>query len=79
MAEVKIAVGDEVRVHFHAPGAMRSYCEGVVHRMDVAMPEGALRSGAMAHVPSLREPQPEALRHELRERFTAAATARGST
>jgi hypothetical protein len=67
MAEVKIAVGDEVRVHFHSPGAMRSYCEG------------ALRSGAMAHVPSLREPQPEALRHELRERFTAAATARSLT
>ena len=35
MAEVKIAVGDEVRVHFHPPGAMKSYCEGVVSRVDV--------------------------------------------
>ena len=41
--------------------------------------QGALRSGAMVHAPSLRERQPEALRHELRERFAAAATARGST
>ena len=40
MAEVKIAVGDEVRVHFHPPGAMKSYCEGVVSRVDVTTPEG---------------------------------------
>ena len=40
MAEVKIAVGDEVRVHFHPPGAMKSYCEGVVSRVDVPTPEG---------------------------------------
>ena len=40
MAEVKIEVGDEVRVHFHPPGAMKSYCEGVVSRVDVPTPEG---------------------------------------
>ena len=40
MAEVRIAVGDEVRVHFHPPGAMKSYCEGVVSRVDVTTPEG---------------------------------------
>jgi len=40
MGELKIAVGDEVRVHFHPPGAMKSYCEGVVSRVDVTTPEG---------------------------------------
>ena len=40
MGEVTIAMGDEVRVHFHPPGAMRSYCEGVVSRVDVTTPEG---------------------------------------
>jgi hypothetical protein len=38
MAEVKFAVGDEVRVHFHPPGAMRGYCEGVVSRVNVTTP-----------------------------------------
>jgi hypothetical protein len=32
---MKIAVGDEVRVHFHPPGPMRSFSEGVVRRIDV--------------------------------------------
>jgi hypothetical protein len=36
----KIAVGDQVRVHFHPPGPMRSFSEGVVRRVDVAAPEG---------------------------------------
>jgi hypothetical protein len=35
-----IAVGDQVRVHFHPPGAMKSFSEGVVKRVDVAAPEG---------------------------------------
>jgi hypothetical protein len=37
---MKIAVGDEVRVHFHPPGSMKSFCEGVVSRVDVTAPEG---------------------------------------
>ncbi|WP_246529703.1 hypothetical protein [Microvirga zambiensis] len=40
MGKIEIAVGDEVRVHFHPPGAMRSYCEGVVSRTDITTPEG---------------------------------------
>ncbi len=41
-ASVKIAVGDEVRVHFHPPGQMTSFVEGVVSRVDVALPQGRL-------------------------------------
>ncbi|MBM1171651.1 hypothetical protein [Microvirga arabica] len=37
---MKIAVGDQVRVHFHPPGSMRSFCEGVVSRVDVTTREG---------------------------------------
>jgi hypothetical protein len=36
---MKIAIGDQVRVHFHPPGPMRSFCEGVVRRVDVTTPE----------------------------------------
>jgi hypothetical protein len=37
---MKIAVGDEVRVHFHPPGSMKSFSEGVVKRVDVSTPGG---------------------------------------
>lgn len=37
---MKIGVGDQVRVHFHSPGSMRSFAEGVVQRVDVTTPEG---------------------------------------
>ncbi len=37
---MKIAVGDEVRVHFHPPGPMQSFSEGVVTRVDVPSAEG---------------------------------------
>src|SRR3712207_6965999 len=36
---MKIAAGDQVRVHFHPPGSMRSFCEGVVSRVDVTTRE----------------------------------------
>jgi hypothetical protein len=37
---MKIKVGDKVRVHFHSPGPLRSFSEGVVRRVDVTTPEG---------------------------------------
>jgi hypothetical protein len=37
---MKIAVGDEVRVHFHLPGSMKSFSEGMVKRVDVTTPQG---------------------------------------
>ncbi|WP_153885405.1 hypothetical protein [Microvirga tunisiensis] len=37
---VKIEVGDQVRVHFHPPGPMKSFSEGVVSRVDVTAPQG---------------------------------------
>ena len=43
MAEVvttEVAIGDKVRVQFHPPNPMRSFCEGIVSRVDVASPEG---------------------------------------
>jgi hypothetical protein len=40
MAEVKIAVGDQVRVHLHPAGPWKSFSEGVVRRVDVKTPEG---------------------------------------
>ncbi|WP_262268645.1 hypothetical protein [Microvirga yunnanensis] len=36
----RLAVGDEVRVHFHPPGSWKSFSEGVVRRVDVTTPEG---------------------------------------
>ena len=38
MSEAKttrLAIGDEIRVHFHPPGAWKSFSEGVVRRVDV--------------------------------------------
>src|SRR5215212_3562185 len=37
---MKIAVGDEVRVHFHPPGSWKGFFEGVVRRVDVTSAEG---------------------------------------
>ncbi|MBM6581235.1 hypothetical protein ILT44_13650 [Microvirga sp. BT689] len=37
---MKIAVGDEVRVHFHPPGSWKSFFEGLVRRVDVPSAEG---------------------------------------
>src|SRR5918998_1208190 len=39
-SEMKIALGDQVRVHFHPPYPMQSFCEGVVSRIDVTTREG---------------------------------------
>jgi hypothetical protein len=36
----EVAVGDQVRIHFHPPGPMKSFCEGVVSRVDVTTREG---------------------------------------
>jgi hypothetical protein len=33
---MKIAVGDEVRVHYHPPGPRQSFVEGVVSRVEVS-------------------------------------------
>ncbi len=43
MAEVvttEVAVGDEVRVHFHPPRPMKSFFEGVVRRAELAGSQG---------------------------------------
>jgi len=45
----ELAVGDEVRVHFHPPGSMKSFCEGVVSRVDVATQEGRYFAVEVAH------------------------------
>jgi hypothetical protein len=45
----EIAVGDQVRVHFHPPGPMRSYSEGVVRRVDVKTPAGHFFVLEVAH------------------------------
>jgi hypothetical protein len=37
---MKIAIGDQVRVHFHPPYPMQSFCEGTVSRVDGSAPEG---------------------------------------
>jgi hypothetical protein len=36
----KIAVGDQVRVHFHPPGPWKSFSEGMVKRVDVTTQAG---------------------------------------
>lgn len=45
----KIALGDQVRVHFHPPYPMRSFCEGVVSRVDVTTPEGRFFAVEVRH------------------------------
>jgi hypothetical protein len=37
---MKIAVGDEVRVHYHQPGIRQSFAEGVVSRVEVTTLRG---------------------------------------
>ena len=75
MGEIKIAVGDEVRVHFHPPGAMRSYCEGVVSRVDVTTPEGRFFVVEVTHEVLLdrehriRRGFPDFVRYECRNDF----------
>ena len=76
MGEVKIAMGDEVRVHFHPPGAIRSYCEGVVSRVDVTTPEGRFFVVEVTHEVLLdrehriRRGFPDFVRYECRNRFS---------
>jgi hypothetical protein len=45
----EIAVGDQVRVHFHPPNPMKSFCEGVVSRVDVTTPEGRFFAVEVRH------------------------------
>jgi hypothetical protein len=40
MLMTEVTLGDKVRVQFHPPNPMRSFCEGVVRRVDVPTPEG---------------------------------------
>jgi hypothetical protein len=37
---MRIVIGDQVRVHFHPPYPMQSFCEGTVSRVDVTTREG---------------------------------------
>jgi hypothetical protein len=37
---LRVQVGDEVRVHYHPPGQVRSFVEGVVRRTDVSTLRG---------------------------------------
>lgn len=37
-----VAVGDDVRVHFHPPLPVRSFVEGPVSRIDESVPQGPL-------------------------------------
>ncbi len=37
---LRIKAGDEVRVHYHPPGRVRSFVEGVVPRTDVSALRG---------------------------------------
>src|SRR5919112_2685143 len=37
---LRVEVGDKVRVHYHPPGRVRSFVEGVVRRTDVSTLRG---------------------------------------
>jgi hypothetical protein len=39
---IKIAIGDDVRVHFHPPFPEKSFIEGTVTRIDETFPDGPL-------------------------------------
>src|SRR5687768_11448060 len=49
VAGLKVAAGDQVRVHFHPPNPMKSFCEGVVSRVDVTTPEGRFFAVEVRH------------------------------
>jgi hypothetical protein len=47
--ETEIAVGDQVRVHFHPAGPWKSFSEGVVRRVDVVTQAGRFFVLEVAH------------------------------
>jgi hypothetical protein len=75
MGEVKIAVGDEVRVHLHPAGPWKSFSEGVVRRVDVTTPEGRFFVVEVMHEVLLdsehriRRGFPDYVRYECRNDF----------
>jgi hypothetical protein len=75
MAEVKIAVGDQVRVHLHPAGPWKSFSEGVVRRVDVKTPDGRFFVVEVTHEVLLdrehriRRGFPDYIRYECRNDF----------
>jgi hypothetical protein len=75
MAEVKIAVGDQVRVHLHPAGPWKSFSEGVVRRVDVKTPDGRFFVVEVTHEVLLdrehriRRGFPDYVRYECRNDF----------
>jgi hypothetical protein len=72
---MKIAVGDEVRVHFHPPGPWKSFSEGVVRRVDVTTQAGRffvleVRNEVLLDQPHrIRPGFPDYVRYECRNDF----------
>jgi hypothetical protein len=75
MAEVKIAVGDQVRVHLHPADPWKSFSEGVVSRVDVTTAEGRFFVVKVMHEVLLdrehriRRGFPDYIRYECRNDF----------
>jgi hypothetical protein len=75
MAEVKIAVGDQVRVHLHPADPWKSFSEGVVSRVDVTTAEGRFFVVEVMHEVLLdrehriRRGFPDYIRYECRNDF----------
>ena len=75
MAEVKIAVGDQVTVHLHPASPWKSFSEGVVRRVDVTTPEGRFFVVEVMHEVLLdrehpiRRGFPDYVRYECRNDF----------
>jgi hypothetical protein len=55
---MKIAVGDEVRVHYHPPGPRQSFVEGVVSRVEVSTLRGRVFVVDATHEVVLDREQP---------------------
>jgi hypothetical protein len=75
MAEVKIAVGDRVRIHLHPADPWKSFSEGVVSRVDVTTAEGRVFVVEVMHEVLLdrehriRRGFPDYVRYECRNDF----------
>ena len=68
-------MGDEVRVHFHPPGPWKSFCEGVVSRVDVPTPEGRFFVLEVRNEVILDQPSPDQARFpRFRSRMSARMT-----
>jgi hypothetical protein len=64
ISSITIAVGDDVRAHFHPPFPEKSFIEGTVIRIDETFPDGPLIVVDVSHQVILGNPAPVRRGHQ---------------